>query len=129
MNRPLSVLEHARVLLVDDDEPLRVACARSLEKLGYRVIQACDGIDGLRVLRRSGREIDLLVTDVVMPNMNGPALAAVAARELPGLRVLYTSGYPGDELDQRGVEHGDVALLEKPFWPHALARAMRISPA
>lgn len=72
------------ILLVDDDEPLRVACARSLEKLGYRVIQARDGIDGLRVLRRSGREIDMLVTDVVMPNMNGPQLAAVAARECPG---------------------------------------------
>jgi PAS domain S-box-containing protein len=113
------------ILLVDDDEPLRVACARSLEKLGYRVIQARDGIDGLRVLRRCGREIDLLVTDVVMPNMNGPQLVAAAAREVPGLRVLYTSGYPGDELDQRGVERGDVALLEKPFRPHALARKIR----
>jgi CheY-like chemotaxis protein len=89
------------------------------------VIQARDGIDGLRVLRRSGREIDMLVTDVVMPNMNGPQLAAVAARELPGLAILYTSGYAGDELDQRGIEQGEVALLEKPFRPHALARKIR----
>jgi PAS domain S-box-containing protein len=114
-----------QILLVDDDELLRVACARSLERLGYRVIQACDGIDALRVLRRSGREIDLLVTDVVMPNMNGRELAEVAARELPGLPVLYTSGYAADELDQRGIEHGEVALLEKPFRPHALARKIR----
>jgi PAS domain S-box-containing protein len=119
------------ILLVDDDEPLRVACARSLEKLGYRVIQARDGVDGLRALRRCGRAIDLLVTDVVMPNMNGPQLAEAATRELPGLRVLYTSGYPGDELDRRGVEQGDVSLLEKPFRPHALACKIRelVDPA
>jgi PAS domain S-box-containing protein len=114
-----------RILLVDDDEPLRTACARALKKLGYDVIQARDGVDALRVLRQRGREIDLLVTDVVMPNMNGPELAEVAAREVPGLRVLYTSGYPGDELGQRGVEQTEVALLEKPFRPHALASKIR----
>jgi CheY-like chemotaxis protein len=119
------------ILFAEDDPALRRIGERLLKGLGYQVLVAESGEHALEVAAAHAGAIDLLVTDVVMPNMNGPQLVAAAAHEVPGLRVLYTSGYPGDELDQRGVERGDVSLLEKPFRPHALARKIRelVDPA
>ena len=82
-----------------------------------------DGRDALRVLRHEN--VDLLITDVVMPEMNGRELVEAAAREHPHLRVLYTSGYTDDEIVRRGIRQAEVEFLEKPFAAGALAAKVK----
>jgi len=113
------------ILFVDDDLYVRAAASRALRSRGYVVIEASDGGAALRVLRAQDAQIDLLVTDVVMPGMNGHELAVAALGQQPSLRVLYTSGYTDDELVQNGVVHGEVAFLEKPYNAQRLAGKVR----
>jgi len=112
-----------RILLVDDDLHLRTAVTRTLKSRGYEVLEAVDGRDALRVLRREN--VDLLITDVVMPEMNGRELVEAAAREYPHIRVLYTSGYTDDEIVRRGIRQAEVEFLEKPFAAGALAAKVK----
>jgi len=112
-----------RILLVDDDLHLRTAVTRTLKSRGYEVLEAVDGRDALRVLRREN--VDLLITDVVMPEMNGRELVEAAAREYPHIRVLYTSGYTDDEVVRRGIRQAEVEFLEKPFAAGALAAKVK----
>jgi CheY-like chemotaxis protein len=113
------------LLVVDDDEHVRAAAARALKRLGYNVLQACDGVDALRVIKNKAQPIDLIVTDVVMPNMGGRELAEHAAVERPLVPVLYVSGYTDDEVMQRGVEEREVRFLHKPFRTNVLAQRIR----
>jgi PAS domain S-box-containing protein len=112
------------VLLVEDDDMVRGFAERQLATLGYRTLAARDGAEALALLRKDGT-VDLLFTDVVMPGLSGPELAAEARRLRPSLRVLYTSGYT--ELagrTQRGLEPG-VELLSKPYRLEDLALRLR----
>jgi len=113
------------ILLVDDDTHLRASASRSLRRCGYSVLEASDGADALRVLQEYGEEIDLLITDVVMPLMSGRELTDIALQTLPELRVLYTSGYTDDEIMRRGISQDEVEFLEKPFGSQALAAKVR----
>ena len=121
--KPVQMRGVESVLVVDDDPHVRSATTRALRSKGYRTVDAADGATALRMLT-SGR-FDLLVTDVVMPGMNGRELAEAARVSLPALKVLYTSGYTDDEVVARGVMRGEVALLEKPFRADALASKVR----
>jgi CheY-like chemotaxis protein len=114
-----------RILLVDDDVPLRTSAARTLELHGYEVWQATDGADALDTLRRTAAAFDLLITDVVMPVMSGSELGRTAAREFPALKVLYTSGYNDDEVIRRGIIHAHVDFIEKPFGSQSLTIKVR----
>ncbi len=112
------------VLLVEDEEIVRNLLQRVLEKLGYNVLHARNAADALALSNRYAGPIDLLVTDVVMPGMNGRELARQLTDSRPGARVLYMSGY----LDMRGrkVDLGpDAAFLQKPFTPDVLGRKIR----
>jgi CheY-like chemotaxis protein len=115
-------IEH--VLVVDDDLYVRASASRALRARGYTVLEAGDGIAALRVLRESG-SVALLVTDVVMPGMDGRELAEAACREHPALRVLYTSGYTDDAELRHGVKRNEVAFLEKPFQVRELTGKVR----
>jgi CheY-like chemotaxis protein len=108
------------VLVAEDEEPLRQLVVRSLGQLGVRVLHGCDGEDALAVARRHRGRIDLLVTDVVMPRLSGPDLAAALGRDRPGLKVLYMTGFPRD-----GNLEGAGAVLEKPFRQSALLEQVR----
>lgn len=101
----------AHVLIVEDQEVLRRGVARGLQRAGYRVSEACDGVDALAVLERE-QDVDLVLSDVVMPRMDGVALVARLAREWPNVRVLMMSGYSDPAL---GALPSDVRLLAKPF--------------
>jgi two-component system, cell cycle sensor histidine kinase and response regulator CckA len=96
----------------------------SLKLKGYRVLDAGDGREALRLAQGAG-DIDLLITDVVMPGMNGRELAEAARTAQPTLRVLYTSGYTDDAVVRHGVHHDRVAFLEKPYDMHRLAGKVR----
>jgi two-component system, cell cycle sensor histidine kinase and response regulator CckA len=111
------------VLVVDDDAHVRHAIARSLRACGYGVVEAGDGCVALELLRHN-QAIELLVTDIVMPNMNGCQLASEARAQRPGLQVLFMSGYADDVVPRDGVSATDV-VLEKPFRNHTLANRIR----
>jgi signal transduction histidine kinase/DNA-binding response OmpR family regulator len=112
------------ILLVEDEAPLRELCGSVLSKLGYRVSAAGNGGEAL-LLVGHGLEPDLVLTDVVMPGMNGAELIARLRRDRPGLRVLYMSGYPDDAIFSRGVLDPEVPLVQKPFTERVLAARVR----
>jgi CheY-like chemotaxis protein len=113
------------VLLVEDDEQLRRLTHRALAAQGYTVLEAERGSMAVDIARRHKGPIDLLLTDVVMPDMNGPKLAEMLRKTRPDLRVLFMSGYPDGAITSQGMlEHG-VAYLAKPFTTEAIARKVR----
>ena len=113
------------VLVVEDQEALREVAQEILEQQGYRVLVAGHGGSALELARRYEGPIHLLLTDVVMPGMNGRELAELLAGERSGMRTLFMSGYTGGSLSDRGLLVKGVSLIEKPFNPDALARAVR----
>jgi CheY-like chemotaxis protein len=116
----------SETVLVAEDEPLVRAVTREiLTRRGYTVLAAEDGPSAIAAVRHHGGPIDLLVTDVVMPGMSGPELAALLGAERPALRVLFTSGYADHEVLGRGVSTDGLAFVPKPFTPEGLARRVR----
>lgn len=114
-----------KILLVEDDEAVRQFTLLALDSLGYRVLPAKDGPSALELLQREPTAIDLLVTDVVMPEMSGPLLAEMLRLKFPELRVLFVSGYADDAIVERGLLQSSSAFLHKPFAPQSLASKVR----
>ena len=116
---------HETILLVDDDEAVRDTIGHELVVLGYRVVEAADGPEALRVAEElPGRQIDLLLTDVVMPEMDGCTLAARLRERQPGLKVIFSSGYARDvALGQSPHRSGD-GFLPKPYHAAALVHTI-----
>jgi PAS domain S-box-containing protein len=110
-----AVTEGGTILLVEDEESVRLSATQILTAGGYRVLAATDGEHALRVYEAHDGPIDLLVTDVIMPRMGGPELAQLLRARAPGLKTLFVSGYTDDMLGDRGVVSPDVDLLHKPF--------------
>jgi CheY-like chemotaxis protein len=112
------------VLVVDDQPDVRATAAAHLTSLGYRVLEA-DGATAALDKLATGIEVDLLFTDIVMPGeLNGGELARRARAARPGLKVLYTSGYPGEQLvEGPGLDIG-AALVAKPYRKQELAAAV-----
>jgi nitrogen-specific signal transduction histidine kinase/ActR/RegA family two-component response regulator len=113
------------VLLVEDDEDLRRLTSELLHESGYTVVEAADPLEALTVSDRPGLVIDLLLTDMVMPAMRGPELAARLAETRPGLAVLFMSGYTDETVGSTRPGDPARAFLQKPFTPHDLTRAVR----
>lgn len=113
------------ILLVEDDEGVRTMASMMLEELGYTVIQSGSGGAALERLSLYPGKVDLLLTDVVMPEMNGRLLAERAMAMRPGIKVIFTSGYPDNALADRGVIGPGIHFIQKPFTSYALARKVR----
>ncbi len=113
------------VLLVEDEDALRESTREGLESLGYKVLTARSGEDALALASNFGSGIDLLLTDLVMPGMNGKTLADRLCVLRPHLCVLFISGYSDGILQQRGIIGSEVSFLQKPFDLAALARQVR----
>ena len=113
------------ILLVEDETPVRQLALRVLRTAGFQVLAAPGPEEADRLAREFNGNIDLLLTDVVMPERSGPALAEGLVARRPGLRVLYMSGYTDGQLHQHGVLQRGVALLAKPFTPEQLVRRVR----
>ncbi|MDY6823937.1 MAG: response regulator [Thermodesulfobacteriota bacterium] len=103
------------ILVVEDDSAVRELIKNILSKYGYRVIAVDDPSDCITMIQRDRPIINLLLTDVVMPSMNGTRLYAALAGLLPELKVIYMSGYEDKELQQQGVPDTNAAFLKKPF--------------
>jgi two-component system, cell cycle sensor histidine kinase and response regulator CckA len=110
----------ANILLVEDQAAIRMLGEDVLSDAGHLVMSASNGRAALELVQQRGKHIDLLVTDVVMPEMSGPELADRLMKLQPGLIVLYVSGYPDHALLQRGAIEQGTAFLQKPFLPEAL---------
>ncbi len=113
------------VLVVEDDEPLRKLSIKTLEKYGYTVLTAADGRTALSMCEEYKDPIHLMVTDVIMPGMNGKALANRLKVMMPDLKVLYMSGYTDKAIVRHGVLEMGIAFLQKPFTPEGLVRKVR----
>ena len=112
------------VLLVEDDDAVRLAVRRMLEKLGFQILEAKDGEDGVRVSKAYQGHIDVLVTDLMMPRMDGRTLASALAVERPDMRVVFTSGYTDDAVVRRGLVDSAHAFVQKPFTGEQLAHTI-----
>lgn len=113
------------ILVVEDSDLLRPLVARILESAGYTVILAADGIEALERAEEHRDGIDLVLTDVVMPRMNGGDLATELSRRSPGLRVMFTSGYPADTVVRHGIAEARVAFVQKPYVTDELLAQVR----
>ena len=113
------------VLVVEDEDAVRRIVKIALESAGYRVIEARNGPEALEAVRTHSGEIQLVVTDVVMPKMSGRELVERIVKDHPGVRILYMSGYTDDAVVRHGIVESGVAFLQKPFTPLALARKVR----
>ena len=113
------------ILLVEDEDAVRQLAVMTLRKQGYRVLSATDGNDALRIAQAYGDELDLLLTDVVMPNLSGPELAGRLQSRLPRIKVLFMSGYTDDAVVRHGLLDASVSFIQKPYTPLALARKVR----
>lgn len=113
------------VMLAEDEEQVRRMIREILEMNGYRVLEASSGKEALSIYKQYGEQIDLILTDAVMPQMSGRELAQSLETLNPGIKVLYMSGYTDDAIVRHGLLDQGIAFLQKPFTPEALTRKVR----
>jgi len=113
------------ILLVEDEAVVRGLARRILEQAGYSVVEASRGDEALRFCAEHADEVDLLLTDVVMPEMSGKQLADQLKSQYPALRMVFMSGYTDESIVHHGVLDSSVEFIQKPFTPAALVRKVR----
>lgn len=114
------------ILLVEDEKMVRTLAATILQRYGYRVLEAVNGEEGLSLVRQEvNHPIHLVLTDVVMPGINGRQMVDQIWSWRPDIKVLYMSGYTEEAIDHHGFSETKAAFLQKPFTPEALARKVR----
>ena len=113
------------VMLVEDEDPVRIFGARALRNKGYTVLEAKSGDGALDMIRGAEEKIDLLITDVVMPRMDGPALVRQVRELHPEMKVIFISGYTEDAFRQRLDSDSEIHFLPKPFSLRQLASRVK----
>lgn len=122
---PLPNANGETILLVEDAPAMRMVTRRILESNGYHVIEAPDGETALRLAETHRDQIDLVLTDIIMPGLSGTALAERLLQRYPTLRILYMSGYTDDQAITDNLRHDHTRFLQKPFAPESLMRLVR----
>ncbi len=123
--KPRDLTGSGTVLLVEDEEAVRAFASRALATRGYRVLQAVSGLDALETMKRHGGEIDLVISDVVMPEMDGPALLKRLRAQNPDIKFIFISGYAEDAFKGSITENEQFTFLPKPFSLKQLAAAVK----
>ncbi len=114
-----------QVLVVEDEPSLQKLCAAMLKKLNYRVTTAANGGEALLLVEEKGLRPDLIITDIVMPEMSGKTLTDRLKKHLPDLKVLYMSGYTDNAIVHHGILDSDAPFIQKPFSRNKLGKAVR----
>ena len=113
-----------RVLLVEDEVEVRQFAVRALKRQGYQVLEAADGVEALEIMKANEGTVDIVVSDVVMPEMDGPTLFKELRRRNPTIKVIFVSGYP-NEAFRESLGSDDFAFLPKPFSLPQLAQKVK----
>ena len=113
------------ILVVEDEDIVRDLTVRLLKSLGYKVLEAVNGKEALALIDQYKNPIQLVLTDVVMPQMGGPELAERLQKIRPTVKLLYTSGFTESAVLERGVALGKVRLIQKPYSREILAQRVR----
>jgi CheY-like chemotaxis protein len=113
------------ILLVEDEPQVRQVARQILQRKGYHVLEADGAAEALRISAQHAGEIDLLLTDVIMPKMSGPQLAALLATARPSTAVVYMSGYTDDAIVNHGILEPGIDFVPKPLLPESLATKVR----
>lgn len=116
---------HGTILLVEDEEGLRALNARGLASRGYTVLEAGNGVEAIEVLNKHGGKVDLVVSDVVMPEMDGPTMFKELRKTNPETKIIFVSGYAEDAFEKNLPERGQFAFLPKPFTLKQLVAAVK----
>ena len=117
------------VLLVEDEEGLRALNARGLSSRGYTVLTAGNGVEALEELERNEGKVDIVVSDVVMPEMDGPTLLKEMRKTNPDLKIIFVSGYAEEAFQKNLPAGGQFAFLPKPFTLKQLVAAVKTTLA
>jgi two-component system cell cycle sensor histidine kinase/response regulator CckA len=123
--QPTDLTGHGTILLVEDEEGLRALAARELKSRGYTVLQACSGQEALEVAEAHNGAIDLVVSDVVMPEMDGPTMFGELRKRGVKAKVIFVSGYAEDAFDKNLPDGEDFSFLAKPFSLKQLVEAVK----
>jgi len=114
-----------KILVVEDDIQVQNFISESLVALGYKVDRASNGVEGLRIFNQKEQKIDLVVTDVVMPDMGGSELAQILTKKKPELKIIFTSGYTDKYVIRKGIIDQELNFLPKPYSIDVLAKKIR----
>jgi two-component system cell cycle sensor histidine kinase/response regulator CckA len=105
----------AHILLVEDEDAVRMFAARALKDKGYEVVEACNGLEAVQLAKKDNVEIDLIITDVVMPGMDGPQMINEIRQFMPTVKVVFISGYAEDSFRKKLNNEENIHFLPKPF--------------
>ena len=125
-SRPVDISGRGRILLIEDEDGVRAITATQLRKRGYDVSEACDGEEAMEVLEDNPGSFDLVISDVVMPGMDGPTLIREAKELLGHARVIFISGYAERDLAKQLDDDRAVSFLAKPFTSRQLAERVKM---
>ena len=123
--KPANLAGQGRILFVEDEDAVRAIAAKTLRKRGYTVIEACDGEEAYEILEGGTDDFDLMISDVVMPGMDGPTLLKKGRKLLGGAQIVFISGYAKEEFSDLLAEEPDVTFLPKPFTLAQLAEKVK----
>jgi PAS domain S-box-containing protein len=116
---------HETILLTEDDDEVRELTRQILERQGYTVLDTATGEEALHLAKHYAKPIDLLLTDVVMPDINGKVLAEKVLRDRPDVKIIFVSGYPDETIAKHGIIETGTVFLQKPFTASQLAQRVR----
>ena len=122
---PSDLSGRGRILLVEDEDAVRQIAAKTLVKRGYEVVEACDGEEAFEILEDEKEGFDLMISDVVMPGLDGPGLLKKARDLLKDTRIVFISGYAAEQFSETLSKEQDVSFLPKPFTLTQLAEKVK----
>jgi len=114
------------ILFVEDDSDIRKFVCSALKSLQYQIYEACNGVQALKLLQKKRLGIDLLITDVVMPEMGGKELAEAVKKIIPNVKIIFTSGYTDNHIVRSGRLNKGINFIQKPFSIHDIAKKIRV---